>query len=177
MKLSTGNFLGAAVLVSAVALAGCSTTGTTTQHGVQVTPTAGKINLTTNDPITFYVDSATLTNRDRANLQDVVKVVKKHTDSSWMTRPSYKDEAGQSISGPYNLVITGHTSSTGSAMYNQHLSENRADAVAHYLESLGVSKNVIKVHGAGETSPVTSNGTKHGRATNRRVEIELVPAG
>ncbi len=72
-----------------------------------------------------------------------------------------------------SIVITGHTDSTGSAAYNQKLSERRANAVRDYLISRGVNPALITAIGKGETEPVASNKTREGRAMNRRVEIQI----
>ncbi len=69
----------------------------------------------------------------------------------------------------------GHTDSTGSSQYNQHLSEQRAQAVANYLAELGLSASRINVVGKGETMPISTNDTAEGRAANRRVEIIIPP--
>ena len=70
------------------------------------------------------------------------------------------------------VEVAGHTDSTGSDAYNQGLSERRAQAVADYLASKGVSADSMSVSGMGETAPVADNSTSEGRATNRRVEIK-----
>ena len=70
-----------------------------------------------------------------------------------------------------NVQIVGHTDSTGSAEYNQTLSEQRAASVKTYLEKSGVSSYLITTSGAGETQPRESNSTEAGRAMNRRVEM------
>jgi OOP family OmpA-OmpF porin len=71
--------------------------------------------------------------------------------------------------GQETLHIVGHTDSVGAEEYNQGLSERRAQAVADYLAGLGVTN--VSVKGMGERSPVADNGTREGRAMNRRVEI------
>lgn len=73
--------------------------------------------------------------------------------------------------GDEQLHLIGHTDSTGPAAYNQGLSERRAQSAADYLVSQGVSSANISTSGSGETEPVASNGTRDGRAQNRRVEI------
>ncbi|HVI57722.1 MAG TPA: OmpA family protein [Luteimonas sp.] len=73
------------------------------------------------------------------------------------------------------VEVAGHTDSVGSDSYNQQLSQRRAEAVANYLNSRGVMRDRMITVGAGETRPVASNDTEEGRATNRRVEITLVP--
>ncbi len=73
------------------------------------------------------------------------------------------------------IEVAGHTDSTGSADYNQKLSERRADNVAGYLAGQGVPSARMVTVGAGEGHPVASNETEDGRAQNRRVEITIVP--
>lgn len=73
--------------------------------------------------------------------------------------------------GEESLTIIGHTDSVGPAAYNQNLSERRANAVADYLASKGVSRSNMTISGQGESNPVADNSTASGRAQNRRVEI------
>ncbi len=74
------------------------------------------------------------------------------------------------------IDIVGHTDSTGEDAYNQQLSEARADAVAQYLISRGVSPARVAAYGVGESQPVASNATEAGRQANRRVELLITPA-
>jgi len=74
-----------------------------------------------------------------------------------------------------DVIVTGHTDSTGSAEYNQRLSERRAMAVVQYLQAQGVNPERLEARGMGETAPVASNATPAGRAQNRRVEIRIHP--
>lgn len=74
------------------------------------------------------------------------------------------------------IIAVGHTDSVGSDEYNQKLSMRRSNAVKAYLISKGVDKTRIYTEGKGEKQPVADNGTKEGRAKNRRVEIEVVGA-
>jgi len=67
--------------------------------------------------------------------------------------------------------IVGHTDSTGSASYNQRLSEDRAEAVRAYVAGKGVDTARMSAVGKGEAEPIADNGTAEGRAANRRVEI------
>lgn len=73
------------------------------------------------------------------------------------------------------IDIIGHTDNTGSAAYNQDLSERRARAVANILRDGGVSGNRIAAYGRGEDQPVATNLTAEGRALNRRVDIVIRP--
>ncbi|MBD1574005.1 outer membrane beta-barrel protein [Vibrio sp. S17_S38] len=70
-------------------------------------------------------------------------------------------------------VVVGHTDSTGSALYNQNLSEHRAQAVVNKLIELGAAQAQLKWRGEGESQPVADNNTAEGRAENRRVEITI----
>ncbi len=72
-----------------------------------------------------------------------------------------------------NILIDGHTDSSGSDDYNMKLSEERADAVNDYLVSLGVKRGRLGIRGFGETQPVSSNETDAGRQENRRVEVSI----
>jgi outer membrane protein OmpA-like peptidoglycan-associated protein len=73
------------------------------------------------------------------------------------------------------IEVAGHTDSVGTDSYNQQLSQQRAEAVANYLNSRGIMRDRMITVGAGETHPIASNDTDAGRAENRRVEITLVP--
>jgi outer membrane protein OmpA-like peptidoglycan-associated protein len=75
--------------------------------------------------------------------------------------------------GNKKLLIEGHTDGQGSDSYNLDLSKRRADAVASYLASNGVSRDKITTAGLGESRPIASNDTQEGRANNRRVEITV----
>ena len=67
------------------------------------------------------------------------------------------------------LTVTGHTDSVGPEDYNMGLSVRRAQSAADYLEAQGIDS--ITVKGMGESSPVADNGTREGRAQNRRIEV------
>lgn len=70
-------------------------------------------------------------------------------------------------------TIVGHTDSSGSAEYNQSLSEKRAQSVANYLVSQGIEESRITSKGEGEMNPKASNATAEGRMENRRVEVVI----
>lgn len=94
---------------------------------------------------------------------------------SAVLKPGMKDALNDLASrvkaskGQERLTITGHTDSVGPASYNMGLSERRAQSAASYLESMGITG--ITTNGMGESSPVADNGTREGRAKNRRIEI------
>lgn len=73
------------------------------------------------------------------------------------------------------IEVVGHTDNTGSAAYNQDLSQRRAVAVADVLRNSGVPSARITAYGRGEDAPIASNQTPSGQAQNRRVEIIIRP--
>lgn len=74
-----------------------------------------------------------------------------------------------------DVRVVGHTDNTGSAAYNQTLSERRAASVAQVLMANGVAANRVRTEGRGLTQPIADNGTADGRQRNRRVEIYIRP--
>ena len=72
-----------------------------------------------------------------------------------------------------NVEVQAHSDNTGSARYNKNLSQKRAESVVSYLVKQGVAANRMSAVGYGEEKPVADNGTKSGRAKNRRVEFIL----
>ena len=71
--------------------------------------------------------------------------------------------------------VYGHTDSDGNDNYNFDLSQRRALSVANYLSGQGVDSRRFAVTGFGETRPIASNASAAGKASNRRVEIQLSP--
>ncbi len=76
-----------------------------------------------------------------------------------------------------NVLIEGHTDSTGSDTTNQRLSEDRATAVANFLMAQGVNPARITTTGYGEVYPVATNDTAAGRQQNRRVDVVILREG
>jgi outer membrane protein OmpA-like peptidoglycan-associated protein len=78
--------------------------------------------------------------------------------------------------GEPDVIIGGHTDSTGSEGLNEHLSQQRADAVRQYFVANGTLpyEKIIAV-GYGSMRPLASNATESGRAMNRRIDIIITP--
>ncbi|KNH43284.1 OmpA family protein [Pseudomonas lini] len=70
-------------------------------------------------------------------------------------------------------IVEGYTDSTGSASYNQSLSERRATSVQVALIKMGVDPARIVAQGYGKEYPVAENSSVSGRAMNRRVEVTI----
>jgi outer membrane protein OmpA-like peptidoglycan-associated protein len=89
-------------------------------------------------------------------------------------------DAEPSLQGVVDLVgdhpgatteVLGHTDSTGTAEFNESLSERRAAAVSDWLAGHGVDPATLTKSGYGATRPVADNATEQGRQANRRVEV------
>jgi len=75
-----------------------------------------------------------------------------------------------------NVLVVGHTDSTGSDNLNMQLSKNRANAVTNYFtKQSGLSNSRFVTKWYGETQPRFDNSTANGRAKNRRVNIVILP--
>jgi outer membrane protein OmpA-like peptidoglycan-associated protein len=73
------------------------------------------------------------------------------------------------------LEIEGHTDNSGTEAYNMRLALLRAEAVRRYLSSeQGIPLHRMSVISYGESRPAADNGTREGRAANRRVEIRVL---
>ena len=71
------------------------------------------------------------------------------------------------------IELMGHTDNVGSEEYNLRLSRLRAESVAKYLVSKGVSSARISAEGYGFSKPIAKNDTEEGRGKNRRVDIKF----
>ena len=115
-------------------------------EGIQVT-------FDENSGVNFALNSADLTAEAKGNLDKIAEVFLEFPDT--------------------DLMIEGHTDSTGPDDYNMKLSERRAKSVFNYLKSKGVASNRMSQTAFGETAPRYDNDTKEGQAKNRRVEIGI----
>ncbi|WP_250631452.1 OmpA family protein [Rhodoflexus caldus] len=113
-------------------------------EGIQVTMGSG---------ILFDFNKATLRPEARKSLTTMAETFKKYSDT--------------------DILITGHTDNIGSDEVNNRLSQQRADAVANYLASLGIDRKRLLTRGLGKTEPVADNSTPQGRQQNRRVEMAI----
>lgn len=111
------------------------------------------IRVTFDSGILFAFDSSELQSSARENLGDLSQSLTQYPNTE--------------------VLIVGHTDSTGSDSYNMALSERRADSAANYLVQRGITRSRIRAEGRGETEPVASNEDEVGRQLNRRVEIAI----
>jgi outer membrane protein OmpA-like peptidoglycan-associated protein len=121
----------------------------------QVERTENGIKFTFNSEVLFPINSSYLSDVAKSKLDDVAKILK--------TKDSSR-----------KILVDGHSDATGTANYNQWLSEKRAVSVKVYLSAQGIDEQRIKTAGYGSTQPVASNKTPEGRLKNRRVEVTLL---
>jgi OOP family OmpA-OmpF porin len=118
-----------------------------------------------------------------ANATVVIGVVNFDFDRAEISSDARRilDDIAASMARPeatrLRLILTGNTDALGGESYNNRLSERRAEAVRAYLATKGIGADRLTPRAAGEGNPVASNDNPEGRATNRRVLIELDNAG
>lgn len=101
------------------------------------------------------------------------------TDSAKLSSEAKKviERVGRTLRTLQNrqILVRGHTDSTGDEQYNQKLSERRAEAVADYLiNEAELNPDSVSYEGRGARDPIADNSLEEGRARNRRVEILLL---
>ncbi len=75
--------------------------------------------------------------------------------------------------GAVNVVVTGHTDTSGSAAYNMGLSQRRADTVRNAMIRMGVAGSAIRTVARGQNDPLVPTGDGVREPQNRRVTIEF----
>jgi outer membrane protein OmpA-like peptidoglycan-associated protein len=108
------------------------------------------------EAVYFMVNSSTLTTDDKQKLDNLAQQA--------------KSEKG------YAIQVAGYADRTGSAAYNQQLSDSRANAVIHYLEEhadIPINR-ILTPAGLGTSHEAADNRTSTGRKLNRRVEVKVL---
>jgi outer membrane protein OmpA-like peptidoglycan-associated protein len=122
-------------------------------QGARIERVGEGILITFDSGLLFDVNSFQLKPVTRNNLNKLAEVLNKYDDT--------------------DIVIQGHTDSTGSEDLNMTLSENRAKSVSNHLLLQGVASSRLITMGMGEGYPVADNETTTGRQANRRVEVAI----
>lgn len=107
-----------------------------------------------NSGVFFDTNKSNINAKSKANLNKLAGIFKEYPDT--------------------NIIVEGHTDSSGDDAYNMTLSQKRANAVSDYLVSQGINKSRLTIYAHGETLPKYDNGTAEGRAKNRRVEFGVL---
>jgi len=122
-------------------------------EGAKVERVGEGIKITFSSGILFDVDKSNLKDPYKGELSQLATILNKYEDT--------------------NILLAGHTDSTGSDEYNLGLSSRRAESVANYLATQNVNRVRFSTEGYGKTDPIASNETAEGRAQNRRVEVAI----
>jgi len=122
-------------------------------EGARVERVGEGIKITFSSGILFDINRADLKGPSRIELAKLANILNKYDDT--------------------NILLAGHTDSTGSDEYNMGLSRQRAQSVVNYLSNQNVNPERFSVSGYGKSDPIASNDTADGRAQNRRVEVAI----
>jgi len=123
-------------------------------EGATVERVGEGIKITFDSGILFDVDKAALRPEAQVNLEKLAAILNKYSDT--------------------DILIEGHTDSTGPDEYNLELSNKRAQSVAGYLSVKEVLATRFTIMGYGEGQPIADNVTVDGRQANRRVELAIM---
>jgi len=120
------------------------------------------VKVTFDSGILFNTGSSVLSATAKNSLTQFAGVLKNNADCDVAVQ-GYTDNAGWK-----------NSTAEQSAQKNLDLSQQRAQSVTSYLQSLGVSSTQIRsTTGFGEANPVADNSTAAGKAQNRRVEVYM----
>jgi outer membrane protein OmpA-like peptidoglycan-associated protein len=121
--------------------------------GARVERVGEGIKITFSSGIMFDIDRAVLKDQYKEELGELATILNKYEDT--------------------NILLEGHTDSTGTEEYNLELSKKRSQSVANYLATQNVNPTRFTIMGYGESQPIASNNTAEGRSQNRRVEVAI----
>jgi len=123
-------------------------------EGAEIQRIGEGIKITFDSGILFDYDKSDLRPVSKTNLTDLAKILNKYPDT--------------------NILIEGHTDSTGTEDHNMILSKDRAQSVASFLATLEVKSARFSTTGYGEAQPIALNDTPEGQQKNRRVDIAII---
>jgi outer membrane protein OmpA-like peptidoglycan-associated protein len=123
-------------------------------EGAQIERVGEGIKVTFQSGILFDVDKSNIRPDAEVELTKLAEILVKYEDT--------------------DILLEGHTDSSGADDYNQALSERRAAAVKAFLVTHGVKGARMTTIGYGETQPIADNQTVEGRQANRRVEAAIM---
>ncbi|MGH1462534.1 MAG: peptidoglycan-associated lipoprotein Pal [Neptuniibacter sp.] len=159
-----------ALALSVAWVAGCSTSGSSTDTGS--TTTTG----TDSSAQAVNVDSGvSVTYADVANLQTVFYF---DFDRAVVKSAGFADLEKHAMYLANNptaqVVLEGHADERGTREYNMALGERRAKAVSRFLQVNGVSAAQVETVSFGEEKPAMLGHDEPSWSQNRRVELKYV---
>lgn len=72
------------------------------------------------------------------------------------------------------IEISAHTNSIGADLFNEKLSQNRAEVIMKFLIANNINKNRLIAKGYGERMPIVPNNTDEGLKKNQRIEFKII---
>lgn len=124
---------------------------------VDLTMEEEEIKMQVPDDLLFDFDKSKLKSEAKETLDGIITELKELPDGT-------------------EIQFNGHTDNVGEADYNINLSEERAHAVADYInKNSDLDTFSIEIQGFGDTKPIASNEEEEYREKNRRVEIVINP--
>jgi outer membrane protein OmpA-like peptidoglycan-associated protein len=121
--------------------------------GATVARVGEGVDVTLASALLFESNSDVLSEQARTNLTTLAQSLQKYPNT--------------------NVLIVGHTDSTGAEANDAALSERRAAATANFLAAQGVSRTRMRTLGRGANEPVAPNDNEADRQRNRRVEVAI----
>ena len=148
------------LLIIVIAAASCSSVRVTNEsvveegvRGVTISKKAPETQaILANATVYFEYDSSRLTSKSIQTLRGLISVLQNNRS--------------------LNIVLEGHADERGTREYNLALGQRRAESVAAYLLSNGVSRNQLKTISYGEERPAALGSNNASWAKNRRVEMK-----
>ena len=122
-------------------------------EGATVERVGEGIKITFDSGLLFATNQSSLSTTAQNNLTELAAKLNKYEDT--------------------DILIEGHTDSSGPDEYNMTLSKKRAESVSSFLKDKGVRGNRISTVGYGETQPIADNDNAAGMSQNRRVEVAI----
>ena len=95
-------------------------------------------------PIYFDVDQAIILEQYQAQLLEIIKITKSHSD--------------------LRIQVTGHTDSDGSKTYNRHLSKRRAESIIKFFIKRGLRRDRIVIDLKEKMNSAETNQTIEGKS-------------
>jgi outer membrane protein OmpA-like peptidoglycan-associated protein len=123
-------------------------------EGAKVERVGEGIKITFDSGLLFDVDKWDLRDTSRENITKLANILNKYPDT--------------------NVLVEGHTDSTGPDDHNLTLSKQRAESVTSFMAQLNVSSRRFSMTGYGEAQPIATNETPEGRQQNRRVDVAIM---
>ena len=123
-------------------------------EGAKIERVGEGIKVTFDSGILFDVDKSDLRPDAQAELTKLAAILAKYEDT--------------------DILLEGHTDSSGPDDYNLTLSERRAASVRAFLVMNGVTGVRMTTMGYGESQPIADNETVEGKQANRRVEVAIM---